>query len=59
MNLFLNDHTHGTSIAIHFDQLSILECPSSITCADHCGDAILAGDHGAMRQHPAAIGDDG
>jgi hypothetical protein len=32
--------------------------PYDTGIAIHCRDAILAGDNGAMRQHPAAIGDD-
>ena len=57
--MFLNDYPHGTGIAIHFDQLPIFEGRGCIAGANHCGDAILAGDNGAMRQHSAAVGDDG
>jgi hypothetical protein len=59
MILFLNYHANGTGIAINFDQLPIFEGRGCIAGANHCGDAILAGDNGAMRQHPAAIGDNG
>jgi hypothetical protein len=45
---FLNDHAHDTRIAIHFEQLPIVEGARCIACADHRRDAILAGDDGAM-----------
>ena len=48
MNLFLNDHTHDTGIAIHFDQLPIMERARRIICANHRRDAILTGDDGAV-----------
>ena len=56
--MFLNDHTHRTGISIHFEQLTIVERARRIACGHHRRDTILAGDDGAVTQHPACVGDD-
>ena len=59
MNLFLNDHTHGTGIPIDFEQLPIVEGARCIVCANHRRDMILTGNNRTVRQHPTGVSDNG
>ena len=58
MFTFLNNNTHSTGIAIHFKQLSIMECACRLPGANHCRDTILTGNDSAVTQHPTLVGDD-
>src|SRR5215210_3291980 len=53
----LREDTDDTLVAVHLDGLTVLYGCRCHGCTYHGGDAILAGDYGAVTQDAAGVGD--
>jgi hypothetical protein len=56
LTLVLGEYTDDTLVTVHFDGLTVLYSCRRHACTYHGGDAILAGDYGAVAQDAAGVG---